>query len=106
MTVRWTFFSAAVTSIGILEFRRKTNFSTALGGRLFLDRSMSRNSLSTLIASYCRRADLGPRLDKYLDYFRTLKSLDDAIQLACHGKDGKIHGHQYRVGKQKLEQAR
>jgi hypothetical protein len=65
---------------------------------------MSQRSLATLVAVY-RRTN-GPRLAAYLDYFAKLASLDDAIRFACHGKDGQIHGHQYLVGKQKLEQAR
>ena len=67
---------------------------------------MSCRPLSTLVAIYRSRPDLGPKLDDYLDYFRALKSLDDAIRFACHGKEGKIHGHQHLVGKEKLEQAR
>lgn len=67
---------------------------------------MSRQSLPTLVAIYQRRPDLGPKLDAYLDYFKALKSLDDAIRFACHGKEGKIHGHQHLVGKEKLEKAR
>src|SRR5262245_52843945 len=67
---------------------------------------MSRKSLATLVAIYRRRSDLGPKLDDYLNHFKALKSLDDAIAFACHGKDGKIHGHQHLVGKRKLEQAR
>lgn len=67
---------------------------------------MSRQSLPTLVAIYRRRPDLGPKLDAYLDYFKAMKSLDDAIRFACHGKEGKIHGHQHLVGKVKLEQAR
>ena len=63
-------------------------------------------SLSKLVAIYRRRVDLGPRLDDYLDYFKALRSLDDAIRFSCHGKDGRIHGHQHLVGKEKLEQAR
>lgn len=67
---------------------------------------MSQQSLSSLVAIYRRRADLGPKLDDYLDYFTKLKSPEEAIRFACHGKDGKIHGHQHLVGKEKLEQAR
>ncbi|MCA9088023.1 MAG: hypothetical protein KDA90_05235 [Planctomycetaceae bacterium] len=66
---------------------------------------MSNQTLSTLVAIYRRRN--GPRIAAYLDYFRhELHSLDDAIRFACHGKEGKIHGHQHLVGKVKLEQAR
>jgi len=46
------------------------------------------------------------RLAAYLGYFQTLDSIEDVIRFACHGKDGKIHGHQHLVGKAKLEQAR
>lgn len=65
---------------------------------------MSQQSLSTLVAIYRRKH--GPRLAAYLDYFAKLESLEDAIRFACHGKEGKIHGHQHLVGKEKLEQAR
>jgi hypothetical protein len=65
---------------------------------------MSQQSLSTLVAIYRRKH--GPRIAAYLDYFTKLKSLDDAIRFACHGKEGNIHGHQFLVGKVKLEQAR
>lgn len=65
---------------------------------------MSQQSLSTLVAIYRRKH--GPRIAAYLDYFQKLESLDAAIRFACHGKDGKIHGHQHLVGKEKLEQAR
>lgn len=61
-------------------------------------------SLKKLVGIYQRKH--GPRLEEYLDYFRNLGSLNDAIHFACHGKDGKIHGHQRLVGKRKLEQAR
>lgn len=47
----------------------------------------------------------GPRIATCLDYFTKLQSLEDGIRFACHGKEGKIHGHQYLVGKEKLEQA-
>jgi len=65
---------------------------------------MSQQSLSTLVAIYRRKH--GPRIAAYLDYFTKLESLDDAIRYACHGKEGKIHGHQHLVGREKLEQAR
>ena len=47
-----------------------------------------------------------PRLAAYLDYFASIKSLEDAIRYACHGKDGKMHRHQFRVGAATLEEAR
>ena len=65
---------------------------------------MSQQSLSTLVAIYRRKH--GPRIAAYLDYFTKLTSLDDAIRFAGHGKEGKTHGHQHLVGKEKLEQAR
>jgi hypothetical protein len=65
---------------------------------------MSQRSIPTLVAIY--RRIHGPRIAAYLDYFTELKSLDDAICFACHGKDGQIHSHQHLVGKQKLEHAR
>lgn len=65
---------------------------------------MTNKSLSQLVRIYKRKH--GPRLAAYLGYFQTLDSIDDAIRFACHGKDGKIHGHQHLVGKAKLEQAR
>lgn len=65
---------------------------------------MSQTSLSTLVAIYRRKH--GPRIATYLGYFTKLQSLEEAIRFACHGKDGKIHGHQHLVGKEKLEQAR
>ena len=65
---------------------------------------MSQKSLSTLVAIY--RRNHAPRIVAYLGYFTKLKSLDAAIRFACHGKDGRIHGHQHLVGKEKLEQAR
>ena len=37
-----------------------------------------------------------------LSYFENLDSLDDAIRFGCLGKDGKIHGHQRRVGRKIL----
>jgi len=61
-------------------------------------------SLASLIRVY--RYKYGPRLIAYLDYFERLNSLDDAIRFACHGRDGKIHSHQRRIGRVKLEQAR
>lgn len=61
-------------------------------------------SCSQLVRIYKRKH--GPRLAAYLDYFQNLDSIEDAIRYACHGKDGKIHGHQHLVGKAKLEQAR
>lgn len=64
---------------------------------------MRQQSLSTLVAIY--RRDHAPRIGKYLDYFRKLESLDDAVRFACQGKEGQIHDHQYLVGKKKLEQA-
>ncbi len=60
--------------------------------------------LTNLVRDY--QSDCGPRLAAYLDYFASLKSLDDAIRFACHGKDGKTHPHQFRVGAATLEQAR
>jgi hypothetical protein len=65
--------------------------------------TMSNKSLATLVAIY--RRQFGRRLDAYLDYFMKLDSLDKAIRFACHSKEGKIHDHQYRVGKETLEQA-
>lgn len=65
---------------------------------------MSKKSLSSLVAIYDHMN--GPKLDTYLDYFKKLATLDDAIQYAFLGKDGKIHDHQYRVGKLKLGRAR
>jgi hypothetical protein len=63
-----------------------------------------KQSLSALVRKY--RVEDGPRLDAYLDYFRKLGTIDEAIEFACLGKDGKIHDHQYRVGGRKLEKAR
>lgn len=65
---------------------------------------MRHHSLSNLVAIYRRKH--GPRIAAYLDYFTKLQSLEDAIRFACHGKEGRIHGHQHLVGKVKLEQAR
>jgi hypothetical protein len=65
---------------------------------------MSQQSLSTLVAIYRRKH--GPRIAAYLDYFTKLEAHDDAIRFACHGKEGRIHGHQHLVGKEKVEQAR
>jgi len=65
---------------------------------------MTNKPLSQLVRIYNRKH--GPRLAAYLEYFQTLDSLEDAIRFACHGKDGKIHGHQHLVGKEKLKQAR
>src|SRR5438045_1529404 len=66
---------------------------------------MTAQPLSTLVAIYRRRH--APRIAAYLDYYQQeLDSLDDAIRYACHGKEGKIHGHQHLVGKEKLDQAR
>ncbi len=65
---------------------------------------MTNKSLSQLVRIYKRKH--GPRLAAYLDYFQNLDSVEDAIRYACHGKDGKIHGHQHLVGKANLEQAR
>lgn len=65
---------------------------------------MSQPSLSNLVAIY--RRIHAPKLDSYLRYFQGLKTLDDAIRFACHGRDGKIHDHQRLVGKNKLELAR
>lgn len=64
---------------------------------------MIQRSLSSLVAIYSRKH--GPRLAAYLDYFQALRSLNDAIRYACQGKEGKIHIHQHRVGKEKLGQA-
>lgn len=64
---------------------------------------MSSKSLSALVRIYQRK--YGRRITEYLSYFQKLDSLDDAIRFACHGKDGKIHGHQHLVGKKKLERA-
>jgi hypothetical protein len=65
---------------------------------------MSNQSLSRLVRIYERKH--GPRIAEYLGHFQKLDSLTDAIRFACHGRDGKIHGHQRRVGRDKLEQAR
>jgi hypothetical protein len=65
---------------------------------------MSQRSLSTLVAIYRRK--YGPQIAGYLAHFQMLKSLDDAIRFACHGKEGRIHDYQRLVGKKKLEQAR
>ena len=65
---------------------------------------MAAQPLNQLVRIYKRKH--GPRLAAYLDFFRELDLLDDAIRFACHGKEGKIHGHQHLVGKAKLEQAR
>jgi hypothetical protein len=65
---------------------------------------MNEDPLCRLIAVYGRGH--GPRLDAYLDYFRNLKLMHDAIRFAYLGKEGTIHRHQYRVGEVKLEQAR
>jgi hypothetical protein len=78
---------------------RKSYLESALGHPM-----SQQQSLSTLVAIYRRKH--GPRIAAYLDYFTKLTSLDDAIRFACHGKEGKIHGHQHLVGKEKLEQAR
>jgi hypothetical protein len=61
-------------------------------------------SLSTLIRIYQR--SYCPKLAEYLGYFKKLTSLEEAIQFACHGKEGKIHDHQHLVGKKRLETAR
>lgn len=60
-------------------------------------------SLSDMVAIYRKDAS---SLTGYLKYFQMLTSLEDAIRFACHGKDGKIYGHQHLVGKKKLELAR
>jgi hypothetical protein len=65
---------------------------------------MSTKTLSALVRIYQHRD--GPRLAEYLNYFRNLGSVDEAIHFACHGREGRIHGHQHRVGSTKLEQAR
>lgn len=64
---------------------------------------MTEQSFSTLVKTYRREYD--PKLEDYLGYFTKLRLLDDAIRFACRGRDGKIHEHQYRVGKAKLELA-
>lgn len=60
--------------------------------------------LANLVRDY--EAEHAPRLAAYLDYFAGLKSLEDAIRYACHGKEGKMHVHQFRVGAATLEEAR
>lgn len=65
---------------------------------------MGHSSLPALVRDYCRKS--GPRLAENLAYFRGLKTLDDAIYFACHGKEGRIHDHQRRVGREILERAR
>lgn len=65
---------------------------------------MTNKTLSHFVRIYKRKH--GPRLAAYLGYFQTLDSIEDAIRFACHGKEGKIHGHQHLFGKAKLEQAR
>lgn len=65
---------------------------------------MGQKSLPTLVGIY--RHEFAPRISEYLDYFHGLESLEHAIHFACHGREGKIHDHQRRVGKTILEQAR
>lgn len=60
--------------------------------------------LAALVRMYQRK--YGPGLADYLDYFKSLASIEDAIRYACHGKDGKMHRHQFRVGAATLEEAR
>ena len=60
--------------------------------------------LADFVRMYQRK--YAPSLAAYLDYFASLKSLEDAIRYACHGKDGKMHVHQFRVGAATLEEAR
>jgi len=67
-------------------------------------RRMSTKPLDVLVQIYLHT--FGPRLAEYLNYFQKLNSLNNAIRFACHGKEGKIHGHQHLVGKYGLEQAR
>ena len=64
--------------------------------------SKSKKSLSTLVGIY--KKQFAPRIEKYLRFFENLNSLDDAIRVAAlaTGKDGKIHGHQRRVGRKIL----
>jgi len=65
--------------------------------------SKSKKSLSTLVGIY--KKQFAPRIAEYLGYFEKLGSLDDAIRFGCLGKDGKIHGHQRRVGRKNLTKA-
>ncbi len=65
---------------------------------------MKKRPLSSLVAIYNR--ENGPNLDDDLQFYRNLASIDDAIRFACHGRNGKIHKHQRRVGRATLEHAR
>lgn len=69
---------------------------------------VNQKPLFALVAIYRRKH--GRNTADYLGHFQKLKKenrpLGDALFDACHGKDGKIHGHQHLVGKKKLEQAR
>jgi len=63
----------------------------------------AQKSLTTLVSIY--RKQFALRIAAYLGYFEKLDSLDDAIRHGCLGKDGKIHGHQRRVGREILTKA-
>ena len=58
-------------------------------------------SLATLVRIYRKKAGL----PNYLRHYEQLKSIDDAIRDACLGANGKVHGHQRRVGRKVLTQA-
>lgn len=60
--------------------------------------------LAELVQAYLANQGHGPLLDDYLASF-TQRSLPEAIEHAGFRFDGKVHGHQRLVGKEKLRQA-
>lgn len=69
-------------------------------------KSLNRNgtSLDALVQQYVVTKEHGPALDAYLKFFKK-RTLVEAIERAGFSIDGKVHGHQRRVGKEKLERA-
>lgn len=63
----------------------------------------AKKSLAALVSIYRKR--FAPRIAEYLCYFEKLDLFEDAIRFACLGMQGKIHGHQRRVGRAILTKA-
>lgn len=63
-------------------------------------------TLAALVAAY--RIGDKPEYDLYLDFYRSLPSLEHAVENAAlaRGADGRKHPHQYRVSNHTLAQVR
>lgn len=66
---------------------------------------ISDKDLTKLVSEY--QSSHGQNLEKSYEYYKNSNSLKEAIKLAFQSKNcrGKVHNHQRRIGKEKLNQA-